>query len=426
MPLRVQGAFGYGHEIACLTARPALSSMYPMRGVHLLRVRGVPIEAHWSLPLVVVYWVLLFATTLTTYHPEVSSLLLTALALASAFTFLVSIVLHELGHSLQARREGLTAERITLWGLGGLAWSSGSARRAGADYRIVAAGPLVTLLVAVVFGALTWLAESAGLGGVAVTALAVQAFVNLGILVFNLLPVYPLDGGQLTYSALWRLRGYASAAVWTPRIGTGAAALMIATGVVGPFVGFLAVPFTGEARPTALSFMVIGVILLRVTREVRPPASVVRPALRARQVADLLQAEPVVLSSDTTPGEFIRGLPRARGYSAGVYPVLEDGRVVGIVSPGLALDSLERGDGDESITATMVRKGEAVELSPWMSIDEGFAALSGDQTTGVVVDGGRVLGILRRADLARAVLEDHEAANGSVVPVAPEPVRVSW
>ena len=105
---------------------------------------------------------------------------------------------------------------------------------------------------------------------------------------------------------------------------------------------------------------------------------------------------------------------------------IEDGRVVGIVSPGLALDAVERGDGDESIMATMVRKGEAVELSPFMPIDEGFSALSGDQTTGVVVDGGRVLGILRRSDLARAVLEDHEAANGSVVPVAPEPVRVSW
>ena len=133
-----------------------------------------------------------------------------------------------------------------------------------------------------------------------------------------------------------------------------------------------------------------------------------------------------MLSSDTTPAEFIRGLPRARGYSAGVYPVLEEGQVVGIVSPGLALDAVERGDGDESIAATMVRRGEAVELSPWMSIDEGFAALSGDRTTGVVLDGGRVLGILRRSDLARAVLEDHEAANGSVVPVTPEPVRVSW
>ena len=65
-------------------------------------------------------------------------------------------------------------------------------------------------------------------------------------------------------------------------------------------------------------------------------------------------------------------------------------------------------------------------LSPSMSIEEGFAALDGDQTKGVVVDDGRVLGILRRSDLAQAVLEAHEAPNGAVVPIATSPVRVSW
>lgn len=414
-----------------------------MRGVFLLRVRGVPIEAHWSLPFTAVYDALLFAFILTSYHPDVSSLLLTVFALASALAFLLSIVLHELGHSLQARREGLTPERITLWAFGGVAWSSAS-RSAAAHSRVVAAGPFVTLVVAAVFGALTWFADGAGLGEVVVTALALQAVMNVGVLLFNLLPVYPLDGGQLFHAALWRLRGGESAALWTNRTGIGLATLVIAVGVVGPFVGLDLYP--GQRRllpglpPTSQAnepfanealggmwLMVIGVALLWWMREVTPPSRMASPSVRARQVADLLRAEPVVLSSDTTPAEFVRGLPRARGYSAGVYPVLENGRVVGIVSPGLAVDALEAGHGDESITKTMVRKGEAVVLSPSMSIADGFAALSGDETTGVVVDGGRVLGILRRSDLARAVLEDHEAANGSVVAVAPPPpVRVSW
>src|ERR687896_119169 len=77
-----------------------------LRGVPLLRVRGVPIEAHWSLPFALLYDALLFAYLLASYHPEGSSALIVALALASAFVFLVSTVLHELGHSLQARRRG--------------------------------------------------------------------------------------------------------------------------------------------------------------------------------------------------------------------------------------------------------------------------------------------------------------------------------
>jgi Zn-dependent protease len=165
----------------------------------LFRVAGITVFLHWSW-LAIAYIEL--AERIRPYrHP--------AWNVAEYLTLFAIVLLHEFGHALACRQVGGQAERIVLWPLGGVAYVNPPARPCPWLWSI-AAGPLVNVaLVPVTFG-LFLLAHNAGLHHRlpdAALFLRSIAFVNLGLLVFNLLPIYPLDGGQLLHGLLWPLLG---------------------------------------------------------------------------------------------------------------------------------------------------------------------------------------------------------------------------
>ncbi len=136
-------------------------------------------------------------------------------AVASALLFFVSLIAHELGHALVARRLGIGISGINLWLLGGVAKMTRDTRTAGEEFKVAAAGPVVTLVI-VVLCALGILAAGRG-GSVLEVAtfsaspvLALVAFLglmNAVLLVFNLVPAFPLDGGRIAKSIAWRITG---------------------------------------------------------------------------------------------------------------------------------------------------------------------------------------------------------------------------
>jgi Zn-dependent protease len=207
--------------------------------IPLGRVAGIRIGVNWS-------WLVVFALLVWTLaesvfpeqNPGFSDAAYGAMAVAAAFLFFASLLLHELGHALQARREGMEIDGITLWLFGGVASFRGMFPRAGAEFRIAIAGPLVSLALGLVFAALAWLVPlPEAVDGVA----AWLGYTNLVLLVFNLIPALPLDGGRVLRSALWQARGDFG---WATRvaagIGRGLALLMIAGGLaLLVFVGAL-------------------------------------------------------------------------------------------------------------------------------------------------------------------------------------------
>jgi membrane-associated protease RseP (regulator of RpoE activity) len=116
------------------------------------------------------------------------------MAIVAAFLFFLSILLHEFGHALQARREGIEIDGITLWLFGGVARFKGSFRSAGAEFRVAIAGPLVSLALGVLF---VLIALINGLPSAVDGVAAWLGYINLTLLVFNLLPAPPLDGGRV-------------------------------------------------------------------------------------------------------------------------------------------------------------------------------------------------------------------------------------
>src|SRR5215207_9979623 len=148
------------------------------------RVAGISFGVNWSW---IVVFTLIVWTLATGIFPETnpgfSDGAYVAMALVAAFLFFTSLVLHEFGHALQARREGMEIEGITLWLFGGVAKFKGMFPSAGAEFRIAIAGPLVSLVLGLAFALIAWgLSLPAAVDGVAFWL----GYINLTLLVFNL------------------------------------------------------------------------------------------------------------------------------------------------------------------------------------------------------------------------------------------------
>jgi Zn-dependent protease len=163
--------------------------------IHLFRFSGIDVFLHWSWFLVAAYEI----QSRTTRYSSISWNILEYLAL-----FLI-VMLHEFGHALACRQVGGTSDQIVLWPLGGVAYVN-PPQRPGATLWSLAAGPLVNVGLLPILYALDRVGRS---GGWADTMPNAYAFVhavlviNLALLIFNMLPIYPLDGGQILRSLLW-------------------------------------------------------------------------------------------------------------------------------------------------------------------------------------------------------------------------------
>jgi Zn-dependent protease len=169
--------------------------------VHLFRVLGIDVFLHWS-------WFLVAAFEIEGRTRGYSSLLFNVLEYLALF---VIVLLHEYGHALACRQVGGSANRIVLWPLGGVAFVD-PPPRPGANLWSIAAGPLVNVALLPVLSLAYFPGRASSL---ALTMPDVYGllravwFINLVLLVFNILPVYPLDGGQILRSLLWFVIGRA-------------------------------------------------------------------------------------------------------------------------------------------------------------------------------------------------------------------------
>lgn len=163
--------------------------------IRLFRLAGVQVYLHFSWFLVAAYQV---QSRVGRYESHIW-------ALYEYLALFGIVLMHEFGHALACRETGGVADRIVLWPLGGVAFVS-PPRRAGAVLWSIAAGPLVNVLLAPILWLLVSFAAHRGWESDAPDAfqfLSAVQFVNLILLIFNLLPIYPLDGGQILRALLW-------------------------------------------------------------------------------------------------------------------------------------------------------------------------------------------------------------------------------
>ena len=172
--------------------------------ITLGRIGGVAIGVNWTWLIIfgLIVWSLA-AGVFPSTNPGLGGGAYAAMAATASLLFFTSILLHELGHAAQAKREGMQVEGITLWVFGGVARFSGMFPSAGAEFRVAIAGPLVTTAIAaVLLPASALLPLPSAVDGV----VAWLGRINLLLLAFNMLPAFPLDGGRVLRSLLWRWR----------------------------------------------------------------------------------------------------------------------------------------------------------------------------------------------------------------------------
>jgi Zn-dependent protease len=270
--------------------------------ITLFHVRGIRIAVDWSwfivLFLVIVWLSDFYADILGNPSSDVGPY---ALAVASALGFFGSILLHELGHALVAIHEGVGISSIHLWFFGGVARLERDSESPGAEFRIAVAGPLVTLAIAAVLTGVGLLAagwndftEAMVVDGDADTSgvlamIAWLASINALVLVFNLLPAFPMDGGRVVRALAWKRTGDRAAATrFAANLGRGFAYLFIGGGIFLAVQGYV---FNG------VWLALIGFIINGSAR-----AATVQTAITSRiegvRVADVMDAEPVSIPAE--------------------------------------------------------------------------------------------------------------------------------
>jgi len=355
------------------------------------RLAGVRIAIHWSWPIVFVLitWTLA-SGVFPSQNPGLSHASYIVMAVAAALLFFGSLLLHELGHALQARREHVEIEGITLWLFGGVAKFTGDLPSAAAELRIAVAGPLVTLglgLAFVVFAALAALPDA--VDGVA----AWLGYVNLTLLVFNMLPALPLDGGRVLRSLLWMRKHDLSEAT----VAAGAVARVLAYLLIGGGVAL----FVFQGAFSGAWFAFIGWFLLQASEaEVRWVEA--KHGLEGVRVRDLMTRAPVTVPEHLTLGQFVDDIVWRSRHTT--YPVIEDGRPVGLL-PFRSVAQVPRERWNrQTVGECMV----PLELVPVLreeepAVDALLALRQGRGNRGLVVEGGSLVGILSVTDIARAL-----------------------
>jgi Zn-dependent protease len=295
----------------------------PGRSIRIARIAGIPIGVSpwWFVIVVLITWSLG-----ASYFPEaahgISPAASYALGLASALLLFASILAHEFGHAIVARRHEIEVDEIDLWLLGGVARMRGEAHDPEDELRYALAGPAVTAVIATVF-AVALAVIPASTPAVVVALVEYQLLVNGLIFFFNLLPAFPLDGGRVLRALLWRRSGEIGGSTQTAAsVGRGFGYLMVMLG---------AVEFLGGA-PEGLWLALIGFFLVVASGQQALGARV-QAALSGVHASDLMSTPVTSIHERTTAAQAAADYFLPYRYSS--FPVVDDdGRALGLVSIG--------------------------------------------------------------------------------------------
>jgi Zn-dependent protease len=355
------------------------------------RIAGIKVGVNWS-------WLVVFALIVWTLSQSIfprmneglSDATYLAMAITAALLFFISLLMHEYGHALVARREGMEIDGITLWLFGGVARFKGMFPSAGAEFRIAIAGPVVSLALGILFVLFAWLAPAPeAVDGVA----AWLGYINLTLLVFNLLPALPLDGGRVLRSALWGARDDFT---WATHI---AAWVGRAFGYLFIALGLGLLIFQGAFSGAWLAF--IGWFLLQAAGA-EDRYLLARQALSGLRVADLMVHDPVTARPEMTLGDFLDEVVARRRYTT--YPVVEDGRAVGLL-PFRCVAEVPRREWDTRLVRDCMIPRDRVPVVKETDdlIDAASELSDGEVNRALVLDGDRLAGLLSSTDVARAL-----------------------
>jgi Zn-dependent protease/CBS domain-containing protein len=362
-------------------------------GVRIGRIAGIKVTADWSVLVIgaLLAWGVA-GGAVPAQVPGTPSWLAWVVGGLVAVLLLASLTAHELGHALLARKRGITVEGIRLWLFGGVAQMGGDWMTGRTEMLVAAIGPAITLLVAAVSVGTTWLVASLGAPPLVVLVPQWIAAVNILLLIFNLIPAFPLDGGRILRGFIWaRTNNRMQATVAAARAGRVFAVALVGLGVLDifffdPIGGFW--------------LMLIGWFLDGAARG-EAHGEQARHALEGVLVGDVMSKDPVVVPSWITVELLVEQYVMGHDFTS--FPTHSiDGRIDGLVT----LRGIKRLPAQQRRTRRAIDIAIPAALVPIARRDEHLTDLlkrMGNASDGraMVFDSDQLVGIVSPSDIAR-------------------------
>jgi Zn-dependent protease/CBS domain-containing protein len=354
------------------------------------RIAGIEVrvDSSWVvIALLITYSMYLRSSVL---YPELEGGGAVALGILATVLFFGSVLVHELAHALVAQARGIRVQDITLFLFGGATRARVESRGPRDEFVIALVGPLTSGLLAALFGII------AGLGGDVLSrpltgTFGYLAWTNLLLAAFNLVPGFPLDGGRLLRSAIWKATGSLGRATRIASVsGQAVGWLLVAAGVAWLLAGDLA---------GGIWFAFIGWFLVQAARSSYQELQLQQllGGVEAEEVmaGDLVRIPPELSLRDAVDDYFMR-------YDHSGFPVEEQGRTIGL----LTLRGVRRVPREQwptrRVREHMVPLGDQVVVAPDARMDDVLGKLQDGETGRVlVVQDGEVVGIITPTDLTR-------------------------
>jgi Zn-dependent protease len=312
------------------------------------------------------------------------------MGITAAIGLFASIVLHEIGHSVVARHYGIPIKGITLFIFGGVAELEDEPASAKAEFLVAIAGPLVSLLLVLVFSGLAALGQFIGRIPPVTAVLSYLATINTIVVMFNLIPAFPLDGGRVLRAGLWKAwSNLRKATRITSRIGSGFGWFFIGLGVLSFFTGNVV---------GGIWVAVIG-LFLRGAAAMSYQQLLVRQALEGEPVHRFMTTDPVTVSPAISVPEMIENYVYRYYYK--LFPVVEGDRLVGCVT----LERIKDLSSEERATLTVGDIAETCSDKNTIRSDadamKALSQMNQNHSRMMVVDDGQLRGIIALRDLMR-------------------------
>jgi Zn-dependent protease len=364
------------------------------QGLLIARLAGVRIRAHWSVLVIAALLTWGLAAGIIPFAlPRTPVPLAWGAAAVAAVLLIASLTAHELAHSIVARRRGVEADDITLWVFGGVSHIKGDWQSARTELLVAAAGPAVTLVVAGLCFGLSFALAAAGAPDLLVLLVEWMAAVNLLLLVFNLVPAFPLDGGRILRSALWATRHDRSrATVTAARIGRAFGFLIVG-------VGMLDILLTADFG--GLWLMLLGWFLAGAART-EQRAEVVRGSLAGARVAEVMSPSPATVPSWVTVDLFLK---HYAGGDRTAYPTNGlDGQVDGLATMNALRRVPPAQRAAKRLSEVMISVSQVPAARPDELVTDVLTRV-GRQSEGhaLVFDADRLVGVISPADIGRRI-----------------------
>jgi len=333
--------------------------------------------------------------------PHRTPVLYYSLGVIAAALFFLSILLHELGHSLVSQRCGIPVPRITLLFIGGLAEISREPDDAKSELRIALGGPVVSVLLSVVFKLLSLGGDALGwdaFGGVCEWL----SLTNIALVIFNMIPGYPLDGGRVLRALLWAKSGRLWRATYiSTRIGIAFSWLLVFFGVylVIVTIGNAIEGAKGGPQWNGILFIIMG-IFLKSAAENGYNNALQREILADVFVKDIMTANPASIP-DSMPLNLVVDEFFLSGHHV-AYPVCApDGEFRGLMRLALLKEvPRERWPYVSAGDCVAEKNAEALRIGPQESAGRAMRLLLAPELSRLaVVESGKLVGIVTRHDI---------------------------